>query len=211
MGTRLAKLTLALAVVSTPAWAAVIDFEGVSGAGNPIVSPTLTVDGFDFTSGHFHVIGSPEICLFGGCVTPVQYIQEEAGSLGLPITMTKVGGGTFTFEGFSADQPFVDARAADAGGYPVASFFDVLVTFDAGGSTLFSFAADGGPSFQSFALALTDVISVQFSGRAGETAGGIAIDDIRVDSADSTPVPEPGTLLLLGAGLAGVAARRRKA
>ncbi len=38
MSTRLAKLTLALAVVSTPAWAAVIDFEGVPSVGNPIRS-----------------------------------------------------------------------------------------------------------------------------------------------------------------------------
>jgi len=62
MSSRLAKLTLALAVVSTPAWAAVIDFEGVVSAGNPIRSGTLTVDGFDFTSGHFHIIDNPGQC-----------------------------------------------------------------------------------------------------------------------------------------------------
>jgi hypothetical protein len=206
MSIRLAKLTLALAVISTPAWAAVIDFEGVPGAGNPIPPGVLTVDGFDFTSGHFHVIGDPGLCLFGGCVLPATYLGEEAGSLGLPITMTKSGGGTFSFDGFDADQLFLDSAVAAAGGFPNADAFDVLVTFGGGGSTLFTFAGDGAPSFESFALGLTDVLSVRFSGTtSGEGPGGIAIDNIRVDSA---PVPEPGTLLLLGAGMAALGRRR---
>jgi hypothetical protein len=208
MSIRLAKLTLALAVFSTPAWAAVIDFEGVPSSGNPIRSGTLTVDGFDFTSGHFHIIDNPSICDFGGCVTPQQYIAEEAGSLGLPITMTKSGGGTFTFDGFDADQNFIDSAAAAAGGFPNADSFLALVTFGGGGSTLFTFGGDGAPSFQTFDVGLTDVLSVRFSGlTSGESLGGLAIDNIRVDS---TPVPEPGTLLLLGAGMAALGRRRRR-
>jgi hypothetical protein len=206
MSIRLAKLTLALAVVSTPAWAAVIDFEGVPGAGNPIPPGVLTVDGFDFTSGHFHVVGDPGLCILGGCVVPATYLGEEAGSLGLPITMTKSGGGTFSFDGFDADQLFLDSAAAAGGGFPNADAFDVLVTFGGGAMTLFTFAGDGAPSFQSFALGLTNVESVRFSGTtSGEGPGGIAIDNIRVDSA---PVPEPGTLLLLGAGMAALGRRR---
>jgi hypothetical protein len=123
LSTRLAKLTLALAVVSTPAWAVVIDFEGVPSAGNPIRSGTLTVDGFDFTSDQFHIIDSPGICPFGGCVTPEQYI----GSLGPPITMTKSGGGTFDFHGFDVDQTFNDSAAAIVGGFPNASFLNVFI------------------------------------------------------------------------------------
>ena len=208
MSTRLAKLTLALAVVSTPAWAAVIDFEGVPSAGNQIRSGTLTVDGFDFMSSHFHIIDSPGICQFGGCVSPEQYIWEEAGSLGLPITMTKSGGGTFSFDSFDADQPFIDSAAAAAGGFPNASFFDVFITFGGGGTTLLSFGGDNAPSFQTFGVGLNNVVSAVFSGRSVTGGpGGIAIDNINVRVGE-TPVPEPGTLLLLGAGMAALGRRR---
>jgi PEP-CTERM motif len=209
MISRLAKLTLALAVVSTPAWAAVIDFEGVPSSGNPIRSGTLTVDGFDFTSGHFHIIDSPGSCQFGGCVSPDQYIWEEAGTgFGLPITMTRTGGGTFSFDLFDADQAFNDSAAAAAGGFPNASVFDVFITFGGGGTTLLSFGGDNMPSFQTFGVGLDNVVSAVFSGRSvtGGT-GGIAIDNINVRVSE-TPVPEPGTLLLLGAGMAALGRRR---
>jgi hypothetical protein len=208
MSSRLAKLTLALAVVGTPAWAAVIDFEGVPSAGNPIRSGTLTVDGFDFTSDHFHIIDSPGICLFGGCVSPEQYIWEEAGPLGLPITMTKSGGGTFSFDGFDADQAFNNSTAAAAGGFPNASFFDVFITFGGGGTTLLSFGGDNAPSFQTFGVGLNNVVSAVFSGRSVTGGpGGVAIDNISVRVGE-TPVPEPGTLLLLGAGMAALGRRQ---
>jgi PEP-CTERM motif-containing protein len=207
MSSRLAKLTLALAVVSTPGWAAVIDFEGVPSVGNPIRSGTLSVDGFDFTSDHFHIIDSPGACLFGGCVSPEQYIFEEAGPLGEAITMTRTGGGTFFFDGFDADQAFNDSVAAAAGGFPNADFFRVLVTFGGGGSTVITFASDAVPSFQQFGIGLNDVLSVQFSGLLFTGApGGLAVDNIRVN--EQTPVPEPGTLLLLGAGMAALGRRR---
>jgi hypothetical protein len=208
MSTRLAKLTLALAVFSTPAWAAVIDFEGVPNTGNSIRSGTLTVDGFDFTSDHFHIIDNPS-CLFGGCVTPVKYIFEEAGSLGLPITMTRTGGGTFSFDLFDADQAFNDSGAAAAGGFPNASFFDVFITFGGGGTTLLTFGGDNAPSFQTFGVGLNNVVSAVFSGRSVTGGpGGIAIDNINVRVGGETPVPEPGTLLLLGAGMAALGRRR---
>ena len=208
MSIRLAKLTLALAVVSTPAWAAVIDFEGVPGVGNPIPPGVLTVDGFDFTSGHFHVTGDPGLCTLGGCVLPATYLGEEAGSLGLPITMTKSGGGTFSFDGFDADQLFINSAAAAAGGFPNASVFDVFITFADASTTLLSLGGDGVPSFQTFGVGLDNVVSAVFSGRSVTGGpGGIAIDNITV-RAGETPVPEPGTLLLLGAGMAALGRRR---
>jgi hypothetical protein len=209
MSSRLAKLTLALAVVSTPGWAAVIDFEGVPSVGNPIRSGTLSVDGFDFTSDHFHIIDSPGACLFGGCVSPEQYIFEEAGPLGEAITMTRTGGGTFSLDLFDADQAFNNTTAAAAGGFPNASFFDVFITFGGGGTTLLTFGGDNMPSFQTFGVGLDNVVSAVFSGRSVTGGpGGIAIDNINVRVGGETPVPEPGTLLLLGAGMAALGRRR---
>jgi hypothetical protein len=47
---------------------------------------------------------------------------------------------------------------------------------------------------------------VQFSG----TPGYVAIDNIRVEAGNTVPAPEPTTLVLFGAGLAGMAAFRRR-
>jgi len=220
MSKRHAKLTLALVVVSTPAWAFVIDFEDVPSAGNPVRSGTLTVDGFDFTSGHFQIIDTPVACPFGGCVTPGQYIAEEAGALGQRITMTKSGGGTFTLNSFDFDQLFMDSTAAAAGGLPNALVAYVFMTFRTGITEGFSTNAggDGVPGFFTIPFDVTNLVSVQFSGRTrfpnfSDDFGAFALDNIRVDEPVAGPppeqqLPEPGTLLLLGAGVAALGRRR---
>lgn len=195
-----------------PAHALVITFNTVPSVGNPVVT-VLTTDGYTFTSGHFHTVDSPGICVFGGCVdNGTIYISEEAGSLGLPITMARSDGTPFTLNGIDGAEVFIDSAAAIAGGFPNAFTLDLEGSLSGGGTLSISFALDGLkdgaggiPDFQTFLLppTWTGLASVTFSGTfLPGTAGGISLDNMVVD--EVVPVSEPSSLLLLGFGLFGL-------
>ena len=203
---------LGIAVLTiSPLGAALITFDPPP-AGNP-TPPSYIESGFMFASGHFHHIGSPAACAFGGCVdNGTGYISEEAGSLGLPIVMTAVGGGPFALTSFDGAEVFLAPGAS----FPNATHIDLFATVFGGGVLTTSFALDGvadglggAADFQSFVLpagwgALT---SVTFSGSiVGAAAGGISLDNVVAAAA----VPEPGTILLLGTALLGLAAISRR-
>jgi hypothetical protein len=61
-----AALALLLSAEVPPTRAAqfTIDFNDLSAAGNPDVGPSITVDGFVFSSPHFNAIGQPAVCPF---------------------------------------------------------------------------------------------------------------------------------------------------
>ena len=85
----------------------------------------------------------------------------------------------------------------------------MFITFADASTTLLSLGGDGVPSFQTFGVGLDNVVSAVFSGQhVTGGPGGIAIDNITVRPGGETPVPEPGTLLLLGAGMAALGRRR---
>ena len=191
--------------------AALITFDGIPSAGNPILGAPVFDSGFSFGSSHFHTIDSPAI--FGGADngSPV-YLGEEDGSLGVDIVMSQLGGGAFSFSQFDGAELFVAAP----GGFPNATSILVTGALSGGGSVSATFALDGivdgaggAADFQTFFLpgSFTNLTSVTFSGLIGSSGtGGLGIDNIVVDT-----VPEPSTVFLLGLGLTGILARRRLA
>ena len=192
--------------------ATMITFDAVPSSGNPIIT-SLTTEGFTFTSGHFHTINDPTNALVDNGTI---YINEEAGSAGLPITMATTSGLPFDLFSFDGAEVFLDAAAAEASGYPNADFITVTGNLYGGGTTAnYGFILDGtadglggADDFQSFTLAgvFRNLSSVTFSGiRINTTPGGISLDNI---NAEVVPVPGAVLLGILGLSVAGIKLRK---
>lgn len=214
MAVAVAAISLMAAVGSVQA--GVVTFNGVSSSGNPTLT-TLTTEGFTFTSRHFHTVDSPGITLFGGSAdNGTIYIGEEAGGLGLPITMATEGGQPFSLTSFDGTELFVNAAAAAVGGFPNAGYINVLGNLSGGGTVNAQFTLDGiidgaggAADFQTFVLPGTfvNLASVTFSGAQVTGApGAIALDNI-----NTGVIPAPGALLLGGIGAGLVTWFRRRA
>jgi hypothetical protein len=201
-------LLTVLTVGLLPLGAAVIDFNSVPSSGNPIQSPSLTTQGFVFTSAHFHTVDSPGTCGFGGCVTNgTIYLAVDGPALGFPIVMTASGGGAFSLNAFDGDKLFLDDAAAMGGGFPNATSIGLLASVNGGGSLSTSFLLNGTSSFQHFTLpgSWTNLLSVTFTGVTGATTDtSFALDNITVNT-----VPEPSTFCLLGIGIALLGFRKK--
>lgn len=179
-----------------------IDFNSVPSSGNPILT-TLTTGGYQFSSTHFHTIDST----FGSLVSNgTIYIAEEAGNLGGPITMSKVGGGVFSLNRFDGAKLFL----SNTPGFPNADFINVVGNLFGGGTVSAQFALQTAVAFQTFLLPGTfvNLTSVTFSGSViGGDAGGIALDNIEVNATTAVPVPSGvvltglGFMCITGAGL----------
>jgi hypothetical protein len=199
-----------LALCARPAFAATITFDDIAVVGtNPIVTSAISA-GFLFTSGHMHEVNDPAFSNVVGNGT--QYLDEEAGALGLPITMTLLSGGAFSFSGVDGAEVFLSPVAS----FPNATTFTVVGTFQGGGTITRNFSLDGiadgnggVADFQTFLVnpaVWNNLVSLTFSGSLVTGApGGISFDNVQANA-----VPEPGSLLLLGSGLFAVARRLTK-
>jgi hypothetical protein len=214
-------------LAASPARAAVIDFEDTGTNpfltfGNPITS-----HGFDFTAPPGSVsLGVPGlVTIFDGqscapsCASNGTRVLAVGGldlnpGTDQPIVMTTSSGDDFFLHGFDFAE-FVGDGSTNLNAVAI-----TLVGHKSGGGVVFqSFFLDGlndGPGglndFQSALLlpawtnARLSSIEIQgFNGDSPSTPRGFELDNI-----NATAVPEPGTLTLIGAGLAGLAMRRRR-
>jgi hypothetical protein len=226
------------AISALPSQAAIITFNNVPvGTGLPPgsgidvpISPCfganidcatfLDADGFRFTSpdngfsNHAHLVSSPfELpSVNDGQFYPsngTQYIGLDSTVL----TMQRIGGGTFSLSAFDAAEGYVHGSILDgdskrlrvdgslAGGGVVSAFFD------------FDGVNDGtGPlaDFQRFILpgTFSSLVAATFTGldiNANPSQLYFSIDNLNVNV-----TPEPGSLTLLGLGVAALVTTRRR-
>ena len=209
---KIARCGLVIGLLSgTSASALTITFDAVPSSGNTQQS-SVTTDGYTFTSGHFHTIDNPSLGVFGGLANNTTiYIAEEAGSLGLPITMVQALGGQFSLTSIDGAKAFNDNAAAASGGFPNADTLNILGNVNGGGTVSASFSLAN--AFQTFLLpgSFANLDSVVFSGSLlTGGAGGIGLDNVVVDGSTSRTPDAASTLALLSGTMMGLRLLRKK-
>ncbi len=198
-------LIIALLTMSVlPLTASTVTFDPFPFNDSRILSGTVTIEGFDFTSAHFHIVGVPNPC----CVSDgTKYLGVDGFALGFPVTMTEHGGGTFSVLGLDAAKLFLQV-GGNGPGFPNAVTLDLLGNVLGGGTVNTSLLLPPEGSFSTFTVSgFSNLTSLVISGSVpGVTDDASwAVDNIAVST-----VPEPGTLVLLVTGILSLAGGLRR-
>lgn len=188
--------------------AAVIDFTGMSSLLNNTV---YSEDGFYIgaNSGKFGAFDNSNMP--DSANAPALLVNGGAPA---SITLRKLDGGSFSLDSFWA----AEGRNNDTGFFTNFASAGLIVEglFKVGGSIIeqinFDLVAMNNPSndFEFFSLSgFTGLSSVTFTGVGGQVTTGYSFQ-IDTISLDTTSVPEPASIALIGLGLAGIGFARKK-
>ena len=188
----------AVLVLAQPATAGLIFFDDFS-VGNGGGGSNLVPNGWSVTpgSGTVEVVGPSfygNLCAGGPSPSHCVDLDGSTNNAGILTKDFALGAAQYEVSFWYQGNARGGSDTFSVGFGPLASFTFLNVPA-ATGWTQFSFLVTV-PTAQNLALS--------FSNNGGDNIG-ILIDNVRIDA-----VPEPGTLLLIGSGLTGLALRRRR-
>ena len=173
----------------------VLSFDESSPTRSPALLSVVCADttGFRFLSGHFHLVGPVSEDIPNASSNGTSHLGYESGR-GLPITMERVGGGTFSLLSLDVGEFYSAPNER-----PDAETLTITGTRQGGETVSYTLTIDGirdgaggVDDFQHFVLPNTfvNLTSVVFTGlRAGGLDGGIAIDNLEYQLASPEVLP----------------------
>jgi len=197
------KLLILLAILTMTASAAQATF--ITSSSDPALSGSSLIDFNSQAIGSYASLAIGDVTFSGS--GPVRVTSDFAGDYNSNgIHLDNDQGNTYTLN-FSFNQP-VSAFGFNLGASDVG---DWVLTAFAGGTPLDSFLLPAtwySNSGDFFGIAGNGITSATLSSSSYDY---VLLDNFRYQTGGSEPVPEPSTIFLLGAGLAGIGLIRRKA